>query len=324
MFIKKPVESKYLTSTLMYLDDWISVSISGRDTIKYLQSQLTLDLTSINENQHYMAAHCNSFGKMLSNLRLFYFGKTLTYIIRKELLKFQLTELKKYAIFSEIKFSYGDKLLLGFAGYKSEKILKHVFEKVPNHKIPVVQNNDTAILWFKNPIERFLIVTNSNKINVLKKHLMCYQTQFSDNQQWLALDIESGIPIIDIKNSGKFIPQATNLHMLNAISFNKGCYIGQETIARAKYLGINKYRLCWLTGQCKNLPSANDQLEIKANNIWRCTGKVLASVKLDNNLSWIQAVLDKNVHVGNVLRAQQDNTGYLKIKSLPYLLEYTK
>ena len=50
------------------------------------------------------------------------------------------------------------------------------------------------------------------------------EAQLNNSQQWLALNIEAGLPVIDSANSGQFIPQATNLQALGGISFRKGCY----------------------------------------------------------------------------------------------------
>ncbi|MXP51208.1 tRNA-modifying protein YgfZ [Pantoea sp. SoEX] len=310
-----PTESSLLPLTLMALDDWALISVHGADTAKYLQTQLTLDITKINKNQHYLTAHCNSSGKMWSNLRIFHFSKNLAYIIRRELIEIQLKEIKKYSLFSQVNFVYNEQLLLGLAGPQANKILKNFFNVVPNIDIPVVHHNDTTILWFQNPIERFLIIISYEKGNILKKKLSS-TVDFKDSRQWLALDIESGIPVIDFKNAGKFIPQATNLHMLGGIDFSKGCYIGQEIIARAKYLEINKKKLYWLEGKSNHLPLVSDCLEIKINENWKNIGKVLASVKLDSNLVWVQAVLNKDICLNSIFRVKDDRHSFLKIKPI--------
>ncbi|PPI86409.1 tRNA-modifying protein YgfZ [Candidatus Pantoea edessiphila] len=320
LFVKQSINSYRLPLTIMYLDDWALVLVSGADTTKYLQSQLTLDITKIKKDTHYLAAHCNASGKMWSNLRIFYYGEYLAYIIRKEILEIQLIEIKKYSVFSEINFlSDHEFVLLGLAGLKAKELLGDIFKIIPNNQVSLVQNDETAILWFKDPIERFLIVTTNYICNFLKKTLI-NKVQFNNSQQWLSLDIEAGIPIIDLKNSGKFIPQDTNLHILNAISFTKGCYIGQEIIARAKYLNKHKYNLYWLTGRTKKLPLVNDPLEIKINQSWRRTGIVLAAVKLDNNLVSVQAVINKDICYNNVIRVLDDNDGFLNIQKTSYQL----
>ena len=61
-----------------------------------------------------------------------------------------------------------------------------------------------------------------------------------DRNAWLALDIQAGIPWLFKATSEEFVPQMINLDKLNAISFEKGCYTGQEIVARTHYLGKNK------------------------------------------------------------------------------------
>ncbi|MBK4775699.1 tRNA-modifying protein YgfZ [Candidatus Pantoea edessiphila] len=319
--MRQPVESSSrLPLTLMFLDDWALVSVYGLDAIKYLQTQLTLDITQIKKNQHYLTAHCNSSGKMWSNLRIFYFINNIAYIIRKEIIEIQLNEIKKYSLFSKVDFVYDNQFLLGLSGMQAKQTLENLFTIVPNINTPVVQyNTTTAILWFENPIERFLIVTNKTTGNILQNKLL-NKASFANSDQWLALDIEAGIPVINIQSTGKFIPQATNLHMLGAISFGKGCYIGQEVIARAKYLGINKNRLYWLAGKSNCLPEISDSLEIKTTKYWKVIGKILASVKLDNNTIWVQAVMNKEISPNSILRIKHDENSCLMIQPIHYYI----
>ena len=82
------------------------------------------------------------------------------------------------------------------------------------------------------------------------------EAELNNSQQWLALNIEAGFPVIDAANSGQFIPQATNLQALGGISFKKGCYTGQEMVARAKFRGANKRALWLLAGSASRLPGS--------------------------------------------------------------------
>ena len=68
------------------------------------------------------------------------------------------------------------------------------------------------------------------------------QAELNDSGQWLALEIEAGYPVIDAANSAQLIPQATNLQALEGISFSKGCYTGQEMVARAKFAAPTSVR----------------------------------------------------------------------------------
>ena len=137
---------------------------------------------------------------------------------------------------------------------------------------------------------------------------------------WLALNIEAGLPIIDAANSAQFIPQATNLQALGGISFKKGCYTGQEMVARAKFRGANKRALWTLAGHASRVPEAGEDLELKMGDNWRRTGTVLAAVQLDDGRLLVQAVMNNDMEADSVFRVR-DDANTLSIEPLPYSLE---
>lgn len=318
---RQPAASSRLPLTLISLDAWALVSVVGPDSTPYLQGQLTLDVAALDAAHHLPAAHCDAKGKMWSNLRLFHRGEGYAYLVRRELRDTQLPELKKYAVFSKVTLAADDDVvLLGVAGFQARAALANVFDTLPDHSTPVVQQGDTTLLWFEHPAERFLLVTSLSQAEALKQRL-AEDAQFNDSTQWLALDIEAGIPIIDAATSAQFIPQAANMQALDAISFKKGCYTGQEMVARAKYRGANKRALYWLSGQASHLPTANDSLELQMGERWRRTGTVLAAVQLDDGVTWVQVVMNNDLEPDSVLRVEGDEGGKLQIQPLPYSLE---
>ena len=95
---RQPTASARLPLTLMTLDDWALATITGADSEKYMQGQVTADVSQMTEDQHLLAAHCDAKGKMWSNLRLFRDGDGFAWIERRSVREPQLTELKKYAV----------------------------------------------------------------------------------------------------------------------------------------------------------------------------------------------------------------------------------
>ena len=146
------------------------------------------------------------------------------------------------------------------------------------------------------------------------------EAQLNNSQQWLALNIEAGLPVIDSANSAQFIPQATNLQALGGISFKKGCYTGQEMVARAKFRGANKRALWYLAGTASRVPEAGEDLELKMGENWRRTGTVLAAVQLDDGRLLVQVVMNNDMEPDSVFRVR-DDAGSLSIEPLPYSLE---
>ncbi|MGE9551622.1 tRNA-modifying protein YgfZ [Erwinia amylovora] len=317
---RQPAASARLPLTLISLEEWALVNVTGADRVSYLQGQVTLDVAALGADDHLPAAHCDAKGKMWSTLRLFHRGEGLAYLVRRSLRDTQMTELKKYAVFSKVTIAADDEaILLGVAGFQARTALASLFDQLPDAEHPVVQQNETTLLWFALPTERFLLVTDRDKALALCEALDG-QAQLTDSSQWLALDIEAGFPLIDDVTSAQFIPQATNLQALDAISFKKGCYTGQEMVARAKFRGANKRALFWLAGSAGRVPAANDSLEMKLGENWRRTGTILSACQLDNGEVWVQAVLNNDLEPDSELRVQGDEGGKLAIQPLPYEL----
>lgn len=313
-----PVPSTQLPLTLISLDDWALVTATGLDRVSYLQGQLTLDVAALSDNHHLPAAHCDAKGKMWSALRLFHHADGLAYIERRSLRDNQLAELKKYAIFAKVNLAADDDaVLLGVAGAQAREALSAIFPALPDAESPVVHHDETTLLWFDLPAERFLLVTDNQKAAELQQKL-ADKAEMNDSSQWLALEIEAGFPVIDSATSAQLIPQATNIQALNGISFKKGCYTGQEMVARAKFRGANKRALYWLAGQAGNTPAAGDALEMQMGANWRRTGTILAACQLENGEVWVQAVLNNDLAADTILRVQGDEGGKLTIRPLPY------
>ncbi|WP_447853002.1 tRNA-modifying protein YgfZ [Enterobacter mori] len=317
---RQPAASARLPLTLMTLDDWALATLTGADAEKYLQGQVTADVAQLTEHQHLLAAHCDPKGKMWSNLRLFRRQDGFALIERRSLRDAQLTELKKYAVFSKVAIAPDDEhVLLGVAGFQARAALKNLFSELPDAEKQVVSEGETSILWFEHPAERFLLVTDAATAERVTEALRG-EAQLNNSQQWLALNIEAGLPVIDAVNSAQFIPQATNIQALGGISFKKGCYTGQEMVARAKFRGANKRALWTLAGRASRVPEAGEDLELKMGENWRRTGTVLAAVQLDDGRLLVQVVMNNDMEADSVFRVR-DDANTLSIEPLPYSLE---
>ncbi|TCQ72487.1 hypothetical protein EC841_10531 [Raoultella ornithinolytica] len=317
---RQPSSSARLPLTLMTLDDWALATITGQDAEKYLQGQVTADVSALTDDLHLLAAHCDAKGKMWSNLRVFRRDGGFAWIERRSLRDAQLTELKKYAVFSKVTIAANDELvLLGVAGFQARAALAPLFSELPNADKQVVTDGATSLLWFEHPAERFLLVTDAETAARVTEALRS-DAQLNNSQQWLALNIEAGLPVIDSANSAQFLPQATNLQALGGISFKKGCYTGQEMVARAKFRGANKRALWSLTGKASRVPQAGEDLELQMGENWRRTGTVLAAVQLDDGHLLVQVVMNNDMEADSVFRVR-DDAGTLSIAPLPYSLE---
>ena len=149
---QKPSASSRLPLTLISLEDWAMVTMTGADTVKYLQGQVTADVEALSPDQHILCTHCDAKGKMWSNMRLFKRGDGMAFIERRNLRNQQMTEMKKYAVFSKVTFTEDDDVvLLGVAGFQANAALKGVFSTLPTAEQPVVQQDESTLLYLPLP-----------------------------------------------------------------------------------------------------------------------------------------------------------------------------
>lgn len=316
---RQPTFSAHLPLVLMTLDDWALATVTGADGEKYLQGQVTADVAALTDHQHLSVAHCDAKGKMWSNLRLFRENGGFTWIERRSVRATQLTELKKYAVFSKVVIAPDDsRLLLGVAGPQARTALATLFTTLPDSNSPVTHCDDSTLLWFEQPAERFMLIVTEAVAQRVTETLRD-SAVLSNSQQWLALDIEAGLPVIDAENSGQLLPQAANIQALGGISFKKGCYTGQEMVARAKFRGANKRALWYLAGSASRAPAAGEDLELKMGDSWRRTGTVLAAAQLDDGRTLVQAIMNNDMDADSAFRVR-DDAGTLRIEPLPYSL----
>lgn len=314
--------SKNLPLTLISLEDWVLVQLEGPDTKRYLQGQITVDIETLADDKHVLCGHCDAKGKMWSNLRLFRRGKGFAYLQRRSVLEIQLAEIKKYAVFSKITIAVDNNAILtGVAGAHARAAMESVFTILPDARHQVIEHEGTYILHFTEPAERFLLIATAVSTKQLVEKLN-NQTELNNSGQWLVLDIEAGYPIIDSANSALLIPQSTNLQALQGIDFSKGCYTGQEMVARAKFRGANKRAMYFLAGKAMCTPKAAENLELKLGKNWRRTGTVLAASTLSDGTLWVQAVMNNNIEDTIKIRVPADSNSQLEIKPLSYMLKY--
>lgn len=273
---------------IINLTQYRIIEASGADAEKYLQGQLTCDVSKLEIGQSTVTAHCDPKGKVSSIFRLIRLAAEQFYLlIRVDLLPEALEQLKKYAVFSKITFSYVDAQVVGIIGENT---------------------NISAQIQLKLD-DRYLLINPQSAVN--------FNADFTI---WDLADIQAGYPILTNKMQHEFIPQALNLQCLEqAISFHKGCYIGQETVARAKYRGANKRAMYALKAQTDGTAEIGSELEMQLESGWRKTGVILNAVNVNGEL-WLQAVMNNQLEDSVKFRLPENGTA-LEIFPLPYSLE---
>ena len=299
---------------LVNLTHWGLVTLVGQDSISYLQGQVTCDVVSLHAGQSTLGAHCDAKGKMRTIFRLFHHRDGLGWLQRKSVMDSQLPELKKYAIFSKTTIEASTDALLGLTGEQAKATIDTVWGGEGDVR---ASEHGTAV---KIDEQRWLIAADSDTVRHLAEKLAA-SAVLSDDTLWDLYDIRQGCPRIDTDTELEFIPQSMNLQALGGISFKKGCYTGQETVARAKWRGINKRAMYIVSGQAERCPKAGDVLERSVGDNWRKGGTIIAGYQFSDQQSLALVVLPNDLEEGTAFRLADEPESRWQQLPLPYSLE---
>jgi len=288
------------------------IEITGEQGRSFIHGQVTTDITSLGENEWKWGAHCDPKGKMLASFRTFAIADSLFMLLPKSALLLDLPHLQKYAVFSKAELANvsDDYHIIGIAGAEAQAFVTQYFGEASQALNLVDQG---AII---RDGERFIaIVKRATAETIISQS---GQTLF-DATAWQALEIKAGYPNIDAAHSGQYVAQMCNLQAINGISFTKGCYMGQETIARMKYRGGNKRALYILSGTSSLNITTDTQLEIALEDGFRRGGNIIECVQYGDKVL-LTAVLPNDTENNAQLRIANDESSQLSIIELPYSL----
>ncbi|HEU5281212.1 MAG TPA: hypothetical protein VFU82_04455 [Gammaproteobacteria bacterium] len=239
------------------LSDHCLLNVSGVDASKLLQGQLTADVQALLPGQGQLAAHCQAQGRVISLFLLFRTNDGFILCLPQRMETIATTALRKYAVFykTDIK-PIRDYVVTAYAQ------TPRAAEAVATAVLP----NGTTYLLTQTP--------HANTTDTLANyyhHLVTHQ-----------------IPCIFPETSGEFLPHDLNLLTLGAVSLNKGCYTGQEIIARMEYKATLK-KQCY-TATVNEAVNINDDVFPQGKS--RAVGRIINVATLDNKTYTVLMLLD--------------------------------
>ncbi|ROV61227.1 tRNA-modifying protein YgfZ [Vibrio ponticus] len=297
---------------LTHLDSWGVVTLIGNDAKSYLQGQVTCDVVQLDKEHSTFGAHCDAKGKVWSIFRLFHHQGGYALFEPKSAIEKQLAEIKKYAIFSKVEIEQSDAILLGVMGNQSTQFIDGLSDEQGDVR---AINGGTAV---RIDQQRWLLVVAPDAATELIEHSAAVKVAES---LWRRFDIEAALPIVEQEEQAEHIPQALNLHALHGISFKKGCYTGQETVARAKYRGINKRGMFIVKGHTANELGEQTELERAVGDNWRGAGKLLAHYRFNDGETIGLVILPNNLEPETQLRLTSQPESVWTMQPLPYELD---
>ncbi|CAH0532626.1 tRNA-modifying protein YgfZ [Vibrio stylophorae] len=313
---------------LVPLPHWALIDAFGADCKSYLQGQLTCDVTALEANQWTFAGHCDAKGKLWSIFRLFHrpqLGEQgLSLLLPKSVQAQQLAELKKYAVFSKTTLSDSSDHCFAILGSQAKATLAKVLDNMIDSALdmaehPVLNLEQGTILMLDST--RFVICANDSQLAFWQQNLA--QLPVHEPSLFDLMALQAAEPVVEQALSNQYLPQAFNLQALAGISFNKGCYIGQEMVARAKYRGANKrasYVVMGTLASPNTQLTAGDALLRPAAESWRDGATVLYSYHFTDGPCLAMAVMNQDLAPDTPLRQTAEGSDW-QIQTLPYALD---
>jgi folate-binding protein YgfZ len=220
------------------------IAVGGADAAAFLQGQLTNDVRDVYDTRAQRSALCSPKGRVLANFLLFF--RTGTYFLQlpQELLDFILKRLRLFVLRSDADLTDASDALIriGTFGWNAHTKLQQVLGTLPSTDNDVVQPLPLTVIRLRGERPRYEILGPYGPIRELWTAL-AEVTSPAGAGVWSLLDIQSGLPTISHQTSDAFVPQMLNWDVLSGVNFTKGCYTGQEVVARTQYLGKIKRRL---------------------------------------------------------------------------------
>lgn len=225
------------------------ITVSGADAVQFLQGQLTQDVALLADKRSLPAACCNPQGRVITTMRLVWLGADIGMILLAEMAETVIALLRKYRMRSDVKFdSSGDEWAEIALETDADLALLQSSGLLPDANDSVMKKDILATRYASSGqfVELF------GKKNALESLNLQFDAPI-ETDAWQSALIRAGVPLISGANSEKYTPHMLNLDRLGAISFDKGCYTGQEVVARTEHLGSSKRRLMRYRGAANSI-----------------------------------------------------------------------
>jgi len=252
------------------------ISVSGADAKTFLQGQFTNDIRLVTEHKSQLSAYCSAKGRVLANFRLFLIDDIYFLLLPRELVSSIIARLKMFVLMARVELEdvSDTSIRIGCAGSNIEKALASMMDSIPDELNSVTHLDGLSIIRVSGSGPRFVIITQPDQAASCWDSLSATALPVGIDA-WALLDIHAGIPTIYQATTDTFVPQMINLQTIGGVSFEKGCYAGQEIVARMQYLGKLKRRMYLIHIDTKVSPQPADNLYIATAQGDQGIGKIV-------------------------------------------------
>jgi len=302
------------------------LDFTGPDSEAFLHAQLSCDVRSIGPSSGSYGSYCTPKGRMLADFLLWRLSagpsagvsSGFRMVLSRSIVATVQKRLRMYVLRLKVQVTDASDsaVLLGVSGEAAARALGSVATDVPqeDHELRRFGEGGTAISL---PGRRFLIAVALERASKLWTGLAAMLRPVG-TPCWEWLDIRSGVPLVTARTQEQFLPQMTNLELIGGVSFKKGCFPGQEIVARTQHLGKVKRRMFLAhVDEARTPPSAGD--DIFSDDIpGQVSGTVVNAQAAPGGGYDLLAVVRHSSRESSVVRLCSTDGPVLRFLDLPY------
>lgn len=253
------------------------LSVSGNEAKQFLQGQITCNIDDINQQQASIGAFCNAKGRVISTFFILQKDQGFLLILPKALIVALQKRLQMYIMRAKVHLQDQSEQWC-LLGLKTDAELA-----LPTQALQC-QNHQGGLV-FKYPVANYWLWLGANAQAIDFWNHLTEQNQMQGQtaQAGLVHNIYAGIPWLTSETSEQYIPQSLNLGQLKGISFKKGCYTGQEIIARTHYLGKSKNTMVRAQMSSSTAISLGSKLYNLDSNSQQSIGNIINAEPVDDH-----------------------------------------
>ncbi len=303
------IDQPQMENNLIRFDHYDVIDIKGAEALEFLHSQFTNDLKNLPVNSSSLGAWCSPKGRVLYTFRIWHEGETFHLVLPSSQTESFLKRLKMYILRADVEAEVSAaKIVYGLSGKNSIQLIKNA----PEDDNAIQHSDENTFIKIPSSVSRYLIISENNNLQLGSLSVSADQKKGFDH--WRLLDIISGIPEILPETADKFLPQMLDLEELGGLSFQKGCYPGQEIVARVKYRGELKKQLYKASLSTSNEIQPGASLVVSNDETETLAGNLVNIAHVDDNKWAVLAVINIKSTINDSIKLQDDKESQLKLQ----------
>jgi len=228
------------------------IRVAGDDAATFLHSQLTNAVEDLSSDAARLAGYCSPKGRLMASFLMWRDADGIVLQLSADIQPAIQKRLSMFVLRAKAKLSDASAThrVLGVAGPAAEAALQQAGLPAPHAPLAVAHADGASVIRLADAegLPRWQVVAGAERAAALQQALGATLANV-DPAFWDWLDIGAGIPRIGTATQEQFVPQMINYELIGGVNFRKGCYPGQEVVARSQYRGTLKRRMWRVHGE---------------------------------------------------------------------------